>query len=103
MRLPLRAVLLFAAAAAAVALAAACVSIPLPEREGVALYRAKCSGCHRPYAPQEIKPAKWEETFREMKKKAKLNDAEAEAIRRYVEVDLVPAHGLTSASRPPDR
>jgi mono/diheme cytochrome c family protein len=101
MRLPPPPVLVLSAVAA---LAAACASIPLPEREGVALYRAKCSGCHRPYAPQEIKPEKWEETFREMKKKAKLNDAEAEAIRRYVEVDLVPSHVLTSAaSRPPDR
>ncbi len=102
MRLPPRPVLLLSAAAV-LALVAACASIPLPEREGVALYRAKCSGCHRAYAPQEIKPGKWEETFREMKKKAKLNDAEAEAIRRYVEVDLIPSHGLTSASPPRDR
>jgi cytochrome c5 len=93
MRLPPPPALLVAgAAAAATILAAACASIPLPERDGVALYRAKCSGCHRPYAPQEIKPAKWQETFREMKKKAKLNDAEAETIRRYVEIDLIASH-----------
>ena len=82
---------LWLTAAAALA-AAACASIPLPEREGVLLYRAKCSGCHRPYAPVEIKAAKWQETFAEMRKKAKLNEAEAEAIQRYVEIDLVASH-----------
>ena len=79
-------------AAAAGLLAAACASVPLPDREGVALYRAKCSGCHRPYAPSEIHPEKWQATFREMKKRAHLTDDEAAVIQRYVEVDLVASH-----------
>jgi len=88
---PLRRRLLVALTAAA-ALAAACASVPLPEREGVRLYRAKCSGCHRPYAPVEIKPEKWEATFKEMRKRAKLNEEEARTIQRYVEVDLAASH-----------
>jgi hypothetical protein len=73
---------------AAAALAAACASVPLPEREGVLLYRAKCSGCHRPYAPQEIRVEKWAKTFPKMSLKAKLTPSEIDAIQRYVEPDL---------------
>lgn len=87
------------AALAAGLLAASCASIPLPEREGVAVYRAKCGGCHRLYAPAEIKPEEWAKTFLEMRDRAKLTDAEAEAIRRYVEPDLVPSHAVAAPSR----
>jgi hypothetical protein len=88
---------LLSLAAAALLLGAACASVPLPDREGVALYRAKCAGCHRPYAPSEIKAEKWDATFREMKKRAHLNDEEALVIRRYVEVDLVASHAPGAA------
>jgi mono/diheme cytochrome c family protein len=76
-------------------LAAACASVPLPERQGVVLYRKKCGACHRPYAPSEIKPGEWEKTIAEMKTRAKLTDAEIAEIRSYVEVDLVPSHPVT--------
>jgi mono/diheme cytochrome c family protein len=83
---------LLLAALAGTALAVACASVPLPERQGVVLYRKKCGACHRPYAPSEIKPGEWEKTIAEMKKRAKLTDAEVAEIRSYVEVDLVPSH-----------
>jgi mono/diheme cytochrome c family protein len=73
----------------------ACASVPLPERQGVVLYRKKCGACHRPYAPSEIKPAEWEKTIVEMKTRAKLTDAEVVEIRSYVEPDLVPSHAVT--------
>ncbi len=80
-------------------LAGACASVPLPEREGVVLYRKKCGACHRPYAPSEIKPAEWEKTVAEMKVRAKLTPEEFETIRRYVEPDLIPAHAVPPSSR----
>ena len=83
---------LLSAAACALLLGAACASVPLPEREGVALYRRKCAGCHRPYAPSEIHAEKWQATVQERRKRAHLDEEEARVIREYVEVDLVPAH-----------
>jgi len=76
---------------------AACASIPLPEREGVVLYRKKCGACHRPYAPQEIRAAGWEKTFAEMRSRAKLTTEEIATIRRYLEPDLAPPPGPASA------
>jgi len=75
--------------AAAAALLAGCASIPLPERDGVAIYRKKCGACHHPYAPVELKPEKWEKTLGEMARRAKLTQDEAARIRAYVEPDLV--------------
>jgi len=74
-------------------LLAACASVPLPDREGVVLYRKKCGACHRPYAPQEIRAAGWEKTFGEMRNRARLTPAEIDEIRRYLEPDLAPSHG----------
>ncbi len=79
--------------------AAACASVPLPEREGVVLYRKKCGACHRPYAPSEIRERRKETILPEMKVRAKLNDEEAAAIRRYLEPDLVPSHAEHPAPR----
>ncbi len=82
-----------------IALLAACVSVPLPEREGVALYRKKCGACHRPYAPQDIRVADFEKTFALMKARAKLTADEADTIRRYLEPDLLPSHSASASSR----
>ncbi len=79
--------------------AAACASVPLPEREGVVLYRKKCGACHRPYAPSEIRERRKETILAEMKVRAKLNDEEAAAIMRYLEPDLVPSHAASPAPR----
>lgn len=81
------------------AVLAACASVPLPEREGVALYRKKCGACHRPYAPQEIRVADFEKTFALMKARAKLTPEEAGTIRRYLEPDLLPSHAVSASAR----
>jgi hypothetical protein len=78
---------------------AACASVPLPEREGVVLYRKKCGACHRPYAPQEIRVSDFDKTFALMAARAKLTPEEAVVIRRYLEPDLLPAHPVTASSR----
>ena len=78
---------------------AACASVPLPEREGVVLYRKKCGACHRPYAPTEIRAAGWDKTFAEMKNRARLTPEEIETIRRYLEPDFASAHGATLPGR----
>jgi hypothetical protein len=80
-------------------LLAACASVPLPEREGVVLYRKKCGACHRPYAPQEIRVSDFDKTFALMAARAKLTPEEAAVIRRYLEPDLLPAHPVTASSR----
>ena len=78
-----------------------CASFPLPEREGVVLYRAKCGGCHRTYAPQEIDAAGWEKRLPEMARRAKLTPDEYETIKRYLlvtEVGMLPSHGPASSA-----
>ncbi len=82
-----------------IVLLAACASVPLPEREGVVLYRKKCGACHRPYAPQEIRVADFEKTFALMKSRAKLTPEEAATIRRYLEPDLLPSHSASASAR----
>jgi hypothetical protein len=88
-----------AALALSVGVLAACASVPLPEREGVALYRRKCGACHRPYAPQEIRVSDFEKTLAVMTARAKLSAPEAAEIRRYLEPDLLPAHSVSSSAR----
>lgn len=94
-----RAPLALAATLAGLFAFVACASVPLPERNGVVLYRKKCGACHRPYAPSEIKPDKWEKTLAEMKLRAKLTDEEVAVIRRYVEPDFVPSHAPSQVLR----
>jgi hypothetical protein len=74
------------------------VGAPLPQREGVVLYRKKCGGCHRPYVPSEIPPDRWAKVLPEMEVRAKLTADEAATIRRYLEPDLAPSH---AAGQPP--
>ena len=74
------------------------VSAPLPQRDGVVLYRKKCGGCHRPYAPSEIPADTWTKVLPEMLVRAKLTPDEAETIRRYLEPDLAPSHAAKPAS-----
>ncbi len=64
----------------------------LPAREGVVLYRKKCGGCHRPYAPSELPAEKWAKVLPEMEVRAKLTPDEAATIRRYLEPDLAASH-----------
>lgn len=89
--------------APAAALLVACASVPLPQREGVVLYRKKCGGCHRLYAPAEISPAKWRVRLPEMAKRAHLTPDEIEVIRGYIEPDLAPSHAPANADAPDSR
>ncbi len=91
--------LLVASGLGLIALLAACASVPLPEREGVSLYRKKCGSCHRPYAPREIRVPDFEKTFALMKARAKLTSEEAGIIRRYLEPDLLPSHPVPASAR----
>lgn len=72
---------------------------PLPQREGVVLYRKKCGGCHRPYVPSEIPPDRWAKVLPEMEVRAKLTPDEAATIRRYLEPDLAPSHAAGQSPR----
>ena len=80
-------------------LAAACSSVPLPERDGVVLYRKKCGACHRPYAPSEIRERGKEKILAEMKGRAKLSQEEAATIMQYLEPDLVSSHAPSAGVR----
>ena len=77
-----------AALSLALATLTACTSVPLPEREGVALYRRKCSACHRPYAPSERAPEKWAEVSEKMIRRAKLTPDEEARVKAYLAPDL---------------
>ena len=70
----------------------------LPAREGVVLYRKKCGGCHRPYAPSEFRAEEWAKVLPEMEVRAKLTPDEAETIRRYLQPDLAPSHAAKPTS-----
>lgn len=66
-----------------------CASAALPEGEGASLYRAKCSGCHRLYAPGEIDPLTWGPTLERMRTNhVSLTDEEIAALDRYVRSNL---------------
>jgi mono/diheme cytochrome c family protein len=72
---------------------------PLPQREGVVLYRKKCGGCHRPYAPSEIPAETWSKVLPDMEVRAKLTPDEAATIRRYLEPDIAPSHDAGPPAR----
>jgi hypothetical protein len=72
-------------------MAVACASVPLPGGEGAELYRAKCGGCHRLYAPAEIREEGWDRRIELMSKRAKLTEQETSRIRRYVETNRPPS------------
>ncbi len=59
------------------ALLAACAGAPpsgaSPE-DGAALYRSKCSACHRPYPPEDRTRAQWAEALSRMAPRAHLGD-----------------------------
>jgi hypothetical protein len=73
------------------AVLAGCASVPLPPGEGAELYRAKCGGCHRLYAPSEIKDEGWPKRIELMSSRAKLTQLESARIRRYLESNRTPS------------
>lgn len=53
---------------------------------GRELYVRSCAGCHSLKAPDEVPPGQWESEVAEMRQRhgVALNDAEADAIVRYL-------------------
>lgn len=59
--------------------------VPLPDlHAGRARYVAKCSGCHRLYAPPEYDDTAWALYVPAMRKRARLSDNDVAAILDYV-------------------
>ncbi len=83
-------------------LGAACApALPDPESPGAELYRTRCGGCHRLYAPATLTAAMWEMQLermdREMARRGvrPLDTAERDTVLRYLQ-----AHGSDAA--PPE-
>ena len=49
------------------------------------LYNAKCAKCHKFYDPAKYNDEEWRTWMRKMNKKAKLKEAQAELLGRYLE------------------
>ena len=79
-----RALVAVAVLTVAATLVSDCASAALPPGEGAVLYRKKCGGCHRIYAPSDFKGPRWEERLTLMTTRAKLTQEEATTIRSYV-------------------
>ena len=83
-----------------VVLAAACApSLPDPESPGAELYRARCGGCHRLYAPRTLTAAMWEMQVDRMQAEMTrrgvrpLDVGERDTVLRYLQAhgsDAVP-------------
>lgn len=59
---------------------------------GRSLYVERCGGCHTLKPPLELSPERWQAEVSEMRAKngVKLNDADAQAIVRYLAVAATP-------------
>ena len=72
--------------------AAACdARLPDPDSPGARLYRDRCSGCHRLYAPSLMKPEMWRITVNRMQGEMArrgadpLSESETTSILSYLE------------------
>lgn len=82
MRRPLAA----AAPCAALALVLACAGAQKPgPTEPAALYRARCSGCHRPYEPSSRSRAAWSAAMDRMAPRAHLSPEQEGTLRHWLE------------------
>ena len=52
--------------------------------EGYYLFIHKCGNCHYLYRPARFTEEKWTKEIPEMGKKAKLDSAQTEAVKRYI-------------------
>ncbi len=76
--------------------------VPLPDlHEGRERYVAKCSGCHRLYAPADYDDNEWTVHVPAMRQKARLSDSDIVAILGYV----TAVNGTSAAplARAPER
>jgi mono/diheme cytochrome c family protein len=53
-------------------------------RDGRRLYVDHCGGCHRLSPPQELTSPEWDKAFRAMRKRVRLDDAEADRVMAYL-------------------
>ena len=85
-------VLLFTSVVALVALGAARAA-ELSDKEladARKLYNAKCAKCHKFYDPAKYNDTEWNTWMQKMNKKAKLKEAQAELLGRYLETYRTP-------------
>lgn len=52
--------------------------------EGKAVWQANCDKCHKLYEPQSHNLPQWQKILPKMTKRAKLEDAQAMAVRAYI-------------------
>ncbi len=58
---------------------------PLADLEkGYSLYNSNCGSCHKLHLPQKHDESGWKETVKRMQPKAKISDADAELIFKYL-------------------
>ncbi len=50
-----------------------------------ALYTARCAKCHEFYSPQKYSKPDWDKWMTKMRRKARLNEQQYEAIKEYTE------------------
>jgi len=86
------------------ALAAGCApALPDPESPGAELYRDRCGGCHRLYAPSTLTAAMWEMQIDRMQGEMTrrgarpLDTLERDTVLRYLQ-----AHGSDAAATEAD-
>jgi hypothetical protein len=72
---------------AAALLAAACAGAPAASgaQQPEALYREKCSGCHRPYDPASRSRAQWKAAMDRMAPRAHLAPEQTASLRHWLE------------------
>jgi diheme cytochrome c len=58
-----------------------------PER----LYRSKCTGCHRAYAPDSLTRGRWAEVMQKMAPRAKLDEAARSKLLAWLQANAKDA------------
>jgi hypothetical protein len=91
MRTVLLAVALVAAACAGAPAAPAGGSAGAGPADPAQLYRAKCSGCHRPYDPASRSRAQWAAVFSRMARRAHLTAEEADVLGGWLDASAADA------------
>lgn len=64
--------------------------------DGHRTYRARCSSCHRLYAPGELAPDDWPEAVDYMSERAHLTPAEQTAVTRFLVAASLKSRADTS-------
>ena len=53
-------------------------------QEGRELYAARCGTCHALVLPERLTPEEWREKLETLQPRARIDDSQKEAIRRYL-------------------